>query len=405
MNRYAGLLARHDQLARRLAEARRDLDAGKPLPPPEEMGLAIGSSGRRTRPRLSREPLSPAPAWAEPAATHRLAVRVGAGAAERFDLPLELDVALPGGLAAKPVRAYVSVEGAAPREILAQVDPSDGPGRARLAMILPGALPKGAQAVVHVYLGLPGPPPPLPGAVSTQDGANGSKWIENDKVRLLLGREGGHVYRWEVKALGGRDLTMPGETGWAGFSDIAQGHRDTPHELACAARGPALVRYVCSDSAGLVKTVSLFGGVSWMEVVLEEPVGHYWDFDDPKNFAADGPAPGTYRFSGGATGPVGREADGVPAQVKAPDSRWGVKYNAQGLALGLVTPETAARHLVAPGAGAGGVGIEGSAPAGHFVTFGGLLPGEPADTMRRLQETLDFRNPPEVVLHAVEVRR
>ena len=49
-----------------------------------------------------------------------------------------------------------------------------------------------------------------------------------------------------------------------------------------------------------------------------EPTPIYWDFDDPKNFAADGPTPGTWLFSNGQSGPVGREADGVPAQVKAP---------------------------------------------------------------------------------------
>ena len=45
------------------------------------------------------------------------------------------------------------------------------------------------------------------------------RWIENDQVRLLLRPEGAHLYRWEVKAAGSRDLTMPGESDWAGFSD------------------------------------------------------------------------------------------------------------------------------------------------------------------------------------------
>ncbi|MCY3020657.1 MAG: beta-N-acetylhexosaminidase [Planctomycetota bacterium] len=408
MARYASAAARFDKLAAKLAEARKNLEAGKPLPRPEDLGLAVPTGqGRRTRPdTIAAGPLAADAPWAEAAATHRLAIMVNAGSADRYDLPVELDVALPEALAAKPVRAFVAGEGGAPRfSVLAQLDALEAPGKVRLVLLLAGPLLKNTQALVHVYLGLPGAPPALPEAVVTRDGQNGSKWVENDQVRLLLGREGAHIYRWEVKALGNRDLTMPGETGWSGFSDLAQGHRETPHELACAAHGPALVRYVCTDATGLAKTVSLFGGVSWAEVVLNEPVGHYWDFDNPKNFAADGPTPGTYLFSNGATGALGREADGVPAQVEGANTYWGVKFNAQKLALGLLTPETAALHHIAPGAGAGGVGIENSAPTAHFVTFAGVLRAEPAESMRRLQETLSFKNPPQITLGAVEARK
>ena len=407
MARYASADARFGKLAAKLAEARKNLEAGKPLPVPEELGLAVPDSyGRRTRPqKVQAAPLSPDTPWAEPAASSRVGIQVNAGSTDRLDLPIELEIALPEAAAGKPVRAFVAGEGGAPRELLAQLDAAATAGKSRLVLVLAGALPKNAATTVHVYLGLPAAPPPLPAAATTKDGQNGSKWIENDQVRLLLGREGAHIYRWEIKALGNRDLTMPGETGWSGFSDLAQGHRETPHELACAARGPALVRYVCTDATGLVKTVSLFGGMSWVEVVLNEPVGHYWDFDNPKNFAADGPTPGTYLFSSGATGPLGREADGVPAQVEGANTYWSVKFNPQKLALGLVTPETAALHHIAPGAGAGGVGIESSALASHFVTFGGVLRAEPAETMRRLQETLSFKNPPQIALGALEEAR
>jgi len=57
---------------------------------------------------------------------------------------------------------------------------------------------------------------------------------------------------------------------------------------------------------------------------------------------------------------------------------------------------------IAPGSGAGRVRIEGSLSADHFVTFGGILAHEPKETMTRLQETVSFRNPPEVVLYAIE---
>ena len=137
---------------------------------------------------------------------------------------------------------------------------------------------------------------------------------------------------------------------------------------------------------------------------MNEPASIYWNFDNPKNFAADGPTPGQWLFSTGQSGPVGREADGVPAQVKAANAHWGIKHNPGGLALGMVTPETAAQYVIAPGAGAGGVGIEASPPALHFVTFGGLLTAPPAETMSRLQNTLDLKRAAGIRQHALQTR-
>jgi hypothetical protein len=99
-----------------------------------------------------------------------------------------------------------------------------------------------------------------------------------------------------------------------------------------------------------------------------------------------------------------REAEGVPAQVKAPNTYWGIKHNSARLALGLVTPETSTLHVVAPGAGAGGVGIESSPPALHFVTFAGLLTAPAAETMNRLQTTLDLKRPAGVRLYSLQAR-
>jgi hypothetical protein len=330
-------------------------------------------------------------------------VVVQVGAADRFHLPVEVELTLPAEVASKPVRAFLHDANGAAREVLAQLDALDQHGKSRLVLVLPGALPKGAEASVHVYLGLAISPPVLPAAVTTSSATNGMQWMENDRVRLLLGGEGAHVYRWEVKTAGHRDLTMPGETGWAGFSDINP-RRDFRYRLECVARGPAKVEYRCSDASGHTKALALYGGASWMEVLLSEPTPIYWDFDDPKNFAANGATPGTWLFSNGETGPVGREADGVPAQVKARETFWGVKYSAGKLALGLITPETTAFHHVAPGAGAGGVGIESSLPVSHFVTFAGVLETSPAETMNRLQATLDLERPVKVRLHALQTR-
>jgi hypothetical protein len=404
MKRYQEASAFFDRRLAQLAALGKAVQEGRRLPAPEDVGLAPGgSSARRTRPHAILDtPLSPDAPW-EAAASHRLGLAVEPGAVERFDLPVEIDLALPAALIGKPVRAFCTVGNRPAKEILAQLDPREASGMGRLTLLLAGPLPKRTVAIVRVYLGLKEPGPRLPGAVSTTDAPGGMKWIENDKIRCLLAPEGAHLYRWEIKGLGGRDLTMPGEKGWAGFSDIGA-HRETPFKLTCTARGPALVRYECSAPMGLVKTVSVFGAASWAEVVLSEPVDRYWDFDNPKNFAADGPTPGRYLFSSGAAGPVARQADGVPGQVKANGVHWGVKWSEDGLALGLLTPDTAARHCVAPGAGAGGVGIEGAPLAAHFVTLAGILDTTPRAAMDRLQATLAFRSPPRITVHALQSR-
>jgi hexosaminidase len=414
--RYAATIAWYDDLLKKLADARQRLEQRKPLPRPEDLDLAMPPAfPRYLRPRESvAAPLEPQAPWADPTASHRLGLVVRAGSVDRFELPVELAVALPAGLAEKPVRAFCLLPGKEPEEIPAQLDLASpaagtdgeaGPAKPRLVLLIPGPISKGSHATIHVYLGLNSPPKPLAGAASTRDAPKGMKWLENDRVRLLLGPEGAHVYRWEVKSMANRDLTEPGETGWAGFSDAGLDHRNVQHTLTCTARGPALVRYQCTAPTGQVKTISLFAGCSWMEVVLSEPISYYWDFDDPKNFAAEFATPGQYLFSTGATGTVGRHADGVKAQVKAAGAQWAIKFNQQKLAVGMALPETPAVMGVAPGSGAGGVGIEGSIPASHFVTFAGILSSDAKETMTRLQQTLDFRNPPEVVLYALQPAR
>ncbi len=405
MKRYTATVAWYDALLARLADARKQVEAGQGLPAPDVIGLALPESfARRTRPHeIHPQPFEPDAPWAEPQAAHRIGVTVAAGPVDRCDLPVEVDVAVPADLVGKPVRAFRLVAGGEPQEIPAQLDPSEAAGKGRLVFILPGLLAKGETASVVAYLGLSAPPAPLAQSCSTREAEGGMFSIENDQVRMLLGPEGAHVYRWEVKRLSNRDLTMPGESGWAGWSDV-HGLRSVPFAVRCTARGPAAVRYECREPSGMVKTVTLFAGASWMEVVLNDPVNYYWDFDNPKNFAADGPTPGEYLFSGGQTGRVGKEADGVPAQVRSGGANWGVKFNAERLAVGMVTPEVVSPLVIAPGAGAGGVGIEGGGGASHFVTFAGLLADEPAVTMNRLRQTLDYKAQPRVGVYAVQAR-
>ncbi len=407
LRRYAASDQRYAELIGRVAAARANAERGQALPTPEEIGLALPAPlSRSTRPqRVDPAALRTDLPWAEPAATHRIGLTIDAGQVDRYQLPIELDVDLPAQLADRPVRAFqISAENRC-QEILAQIDKVPVSGGTRLVVVLPGLLRKDDRAFVHVYLGLPTAPASLPEAARIGQADEGFAVLDNNVVRLLLGSEGGHVYRWEVAACGGRDMTMPGTTGWAGFSDLGGALRQATNQVTCLADGPALVRYQCTDGAAMEKTISLYGGCSWMEVMLSDPVDYYWDFDNPRNFAADGPSPGQYLFADGATGRVGREADGVPAQVKADGVQWGIKWSEDRLALGLATPEVAARYVIAPGAGAGGVGIEGSPPASHFVTFAGRLDAEPGATMQRLAQTLDLRQRVAVVLCGMEEKR
>ena len=399
MSRYDAAVKRYEVMAANLAKAAKALQQGKPLPDPHKLRLDLPEAIlRRTRPhRLVATPLKATGPWTQKDATHRIGLVVHAGKTDRRDLPIELDVSVPADLSGKPVRAFRLGGG---EEIPVQFDAA---GR-RLSVLLSGKLPRGAAAEIYVYLGLKTRPAPRKGAVTTGKAPGGMTWIENDKVRLLLGPQGAHVFEWRVKARQGRDLAMPGRGGWAGFSDMALGYRDVPFKLECLAAGPAVVTVRCTAANGMVKTIRLHAGVSWMEVFVSEPTGHYWDFDDPKNFAADGPTPGKYLFSNGKTGPVGRAADGVPAQVRVSKVHWGVKFSPDRLGMGLVTPEVAAAFRVAPGAGAGGVGIERSPAASHFITFAGVLDAPPAETMDALRQTLNLRDQPEVVLHAIQKR-
>lgn len=406
MARYEQTVKRFEALAERLAQARPAAASGKPLPLPEEIGLAVTETlARRSRSRKTlADPLAPEAPWAEPAATHRLGLVVFAGPADRTELPVEVELALPGELGRRPVRAFLFQPEGPPLEVAAQLDPTESPQVQRLVTLIPGPLPRGSQARLHVYLGLAAGPKPLATAAFTRDAPQGMKWLENDRLRLLLGPEGGHLYRWEVKALGNRDLTEPGETGWAGFCDM-HAYRTTPYRLTCLAAGPALVRYQCSAPDAPTKVISLYAGTSWVEVMLDEPADTFWNFDTPANFAADGPTPGQYLFSTGVTGPVGKRAEGVAAQVEGPGSLWAIKFNSQNLAVGLATPGTRALHHVAPGSGAGGVGIEHSPPATHFVIFAGVLDQKPQEVMNHLTATLDLARQPHVEVYALEVRR
>jgi hypothetical protein len=219
-----------------------------------------------------------------------------------------------------------------------------------------------------------------------------------------VGPEGGHIYRWEIKSLGGRDVTQPGESGWSGFADVGGEHRASRNRIDVFAAGPAMVQLRCTDAAGLEKTISAYAGVPWVEVTLNGAADYFWCFTDTRLMAADSPTPGTYLFSTGATGKVKRLTASPDCQAACADATWGAKYVPGGSLIALITPEVSTRHVVGPGGGMGGVGIERSRAAGHFVIYAGPCPDSPKGTLKKLRDTLDYRHPPVVNVYAAERR-
>ena len=412
--RFDHATAVYDGFLNKLKEARSGLAEGKGIPSPNIVGLQVTELGvRRTRPSaLDSSPLLTAAPWVEPTLTHRQGIRVATDSYERCDLPVELD--LPPAVMDR-LTTHALVEVVSPgtadgqRRVPSQVDMPGGdaqrPGP-RLVFVCAGTLAPKSTRTFFLYFGRgTGKPPSDQGVVSCRRTESGAVRIETDRLRLLVGPEGAHVYQWGVKELDDVDLTQPGESGWSGFADMGGDHRSSASRIEILSAGPVLARLRCTNEAGLVKTISVFAGAYWAEVLLNQAVGWFWNYDNTANFAADGPSPGTYLFSDGFTGKVGAEADGLEAQVKRGNVTWCAKTRPDGLLLALLTPEVKGRHVTAPGAGSGGVGIEGSPPVSHFVIVGGAADGPAGETLERLQQTLSLRDQAAVTVYGIQSRK
>jgi hypothetical protein len=400
--RYQSVTAQYEQVLARLTQARSSLREGRPLPDPAEVGLELYEmAARRVRPqRLEYRPLDPSAEWHERSAPGRFGLEIQTGRHDGEDLPVEVLLPVGPDLAGLPARAFVAWPGTPVREVPAQLEFDEQEGAGRLVLVISGLVPKDTTIRAWVYPAC-ATSSELPGAARARaDGSNW--WLENDKARLLLGTGGGHLYRWHVRDLDDRDVTMPGDTDWAGFSDINGEARQATWQLLRIAAGPAVVRFRCVPETGAAKTISLYAGACWADITLDSPVTYYWDFDDPANFAADGTSPGRYAFSTGQTGAVGRQADGLKAQVAQKDASWAAKYVENRWMMAMLSPDVPTRLVIAPGAGAGGIGIEGGPAACHFVTWAGRLQGRPADHLERLRWTLAYRNIPRITVFSPE---
>ncbi|MCD6352026.1 MAG: hypothetical protein J7M26_07895, partial [Armatimonadetes bacterium] len=191
--------------------------------------------------------------------------------------------------------------------------------------------------------------------------------IENSRLRLLIGGEGAHVYKWLVKALGNIDVTDPGLDDWHGFLDVNT-FRRTRFDLKVLASGPVMAFLQASEPGGFEKCVVVYSSLPIVELYTIEPVTWLWNYDNPRNFAADAPQPGRGRLADGTEKPVPASSERVHIEPKKP-VRWCAKWRPDGLTLGLITPATDTNMRIGPGDGWGGVGVERSAPADWFVVY------------------------------------
>ena len=362
-----------------------------------DLGLQEDFS-RRTVPNLvvQDQLLADAP-WANHSSPLRQGVIVEACEFDRFCLPIEIDLSLPEQYRKKHIEAFIVQNDGAARQIPAQIDSNPPEGKSTLVLLLPEVL-KGTRASVHVYFGLD-ESRSISGAVTTTDGTDEWKIIENDKIRLYLGPAGGHIFRWLLKDRDFLDITDPGDDDYHGFSDHGTAERTVGYDLVCLNKGPAMVRYGCCQNGEICKTLSVYAGLPILDVITTNQTGYYWDFDNPELFAADGETPGKFMFSNGMTGSAPSRGSTIDFQTRGNGSYWGIKYNPSGIALGMATPEGLSDFVIGPGGGMGGVGIQGAART-HFVTFAGLLPDAfPDRMMDRLKETFNLKHQPRVICY------
>ncbi len=299
----------------------------------------------------------------------RLPLVIDAGAVARPRMPVILRLNLPelSRAAVEPSSARLVVGGKAyPAQVIPLWTVEGLKPHAAVAFVLPKPLVPGEKLTAELYWS-PATTPAPNGPTVKAWSEGGAVWIENDRMKLMLGREGAHIYRWHVKVLGGRDITQPGLTGWAGFLDV-RGLRSARFDLKLLAAGPAVAMIDAVDRGGWHKIILAYAGLPLVETYLYDPVDWFWNYDATSNFAADSKTPGTARFADGTQAPVPRSDEHRHVVPKKP-VRWGAKFRADRLTLGLITPRDDTIIRVGPGDGWGGIGIEKSPPTDWFVVY------------------------------------
>ncbi|HOX40065.1 MAG TPA: beta-N-acetylhexosaminidase [Candidatus Brocadiia bacterium] len=375
-----------------IAKALYGLRAEGRVPSAESLGLDLAETGvRNTSARFDAAMAEMKSAWLEGGGDARIPIVWQAGKFARIDCPVEM--VLPRGgafdrfLPLKPEKVAMAEEmkDGSLKPVPCQVD-----GGGCLTWVVPGRTDAGGRRIFWLYPEANIAPPVPSGAVSARPDDAGGFWIENDRIAARVMPEGGHIYVWKVKALGGLDVTQPGEADWFGFSDAGWGERAKKHRIELVAAGPVMARLRCiPETDGIARELTFRAGKGLCEVTLDAGVGFYWDYDDAEVMGRRSKTPGAYLFSDGAAGELPETGD---LSVAQPNTVWGFKHRPDRLMLASITPGVPTTHRVGPGGGMGGTGIEGGQAASHFVTVCDVIEADHAGTCNELAETLNLKS-------------
>ena len=363
LNRYDPMVSAFQAMEGRLNAALSELKAGKPLPSAASIGLALPStneSGYRIP-----VPLHSAPQWAK----GKLAFRIQLPATLRSSLPARIVApasSIGAGIPHVAALYLVGPSGKINDTIACQVDRVG-----KKSVYLTFILPSGANGTLHCVLS--NRPAKVFNEVEIKPAhvLRGGWWIANSRFHALLGREGAHLYRWDVGALGGQDITMPGDTQWHGFDDVGA-ERESRFTLKPVMTGPICAQIKASAPDGFQKTLTFYAGLGWYETRFSQPVGFFWHYDDPAVMGSSSATPGRYRYANGQSGPLPPEG----AMSIGAVSPWVAKYRPDGLTLGLISPKGNAMLRAGPGDGMGGVGVEGGGTTPYVETYADVNPGK-----------------------------
>lgn len=397
--RYDNLINEYQKIIDNLKNASASLKSEGTLPSPVEVGLAIQERGIRSAKALpiTAESLNLSDvSWTDETFSKRIGIVVEGDDKARINQPIEIDLPFDTSIP-KYYRLYEQV---GDKQILIDHQISAANRNNRLIFIADGSIEANSKRIFLLYY-MPAAP------IIEFDKSNGMHvniesndkiWIENNKLKLLIGAEGGHIYRWEVKSHNNLDLTIPGETGWFGFADNYEPHRHLHNNLEVLENGNILIRVKCTDQTGMEKTISLWKDASWAEVTYNSSINTFACYDDINLMGADSKNPGTAIFSDGYTEKIRPYASYRSSQVIRDDVLWSGKYSDIGILLALITPELPMRHIVGPGDGMGGVVIEEGKNNAHFVIYGDNTPENIKETLNEISVTLDYTHQPKVYL-------
>ena len=285
--------------------------------PGSARGASPGERGRArswARPLLRRDALGRAVRHA-PAGL----VVVG-GSADRFELPVEVELTLARGSGRKAgARLPAHAERRPPRKSWpSSIAGSSARQAAAWSWFCPARSRRDRRRWSTFTWAWPKRPEPLPQAVSTR--TRPQRHAVDRKQQgppAARARKAATSIAGRSRVPAGSDLTQPGETGWAGFCDMGT-HRAAPYRLECAAAGPALVRYQCTDPSGHTKTISLYRRRQLDRGRPERADLGLLEFRRPAKLRRGRTPPRHLSVLQRRHRSSRPQADGVPAQVKAP---------------------------------------------------------------------------------------